>query len=108
MTTLAYKILTADQWDQFQSVGIFTGAPVDLADGYIHMSTADQLDETLAKHFAGQTDVVIATIDLTQLGDALKWEVSRGGSLFPHYYGALPMAAVVEAKPASTQQATNC
>ena len=93
--TLAYKILTADQWGQFQSEGVFTGAPVDVADGYIHMSTADQLDETLARHFAGQTGLVIATIDLTQLGDALKWEVSRGGALFPHYYGALPIAAVV-------------
>jgi uncharacterized protein (DUF952 family) len=94
--TVAYKILTADQWTQFQHDGIFTGAPVDLADGYIHMSTTDQLDETLARHFAGQTGLVIATIDLTQLGDALKWEVSRGGARFPHYYGALPMAAVVE------------
>ena len=93
--TCAYKILTADQWAQFQDEGIFTGAPVDLADGYIHMSTTDQLDETLARHFAGQTGLVIATIDLTQLGDALKWEVSRGGALFPHYHGALPMAAVV-------------
>ena len=95
MMPIAYKILTADQWGQFQSEGVFTGAPVDVADGYIHMSTADQLGETLAKHFAGQTGLVIATIDLTQLGDALKWEVSRGGALFPHYYGALPIAAVV-------------
>ena len=98
--TIAYKILTASQWAQFQSQSVFTGAPVDLADGYIHMSTADQLDETLAKHFAGQIGLVIATIDLAQLGDALKWEASRGGALFPHYYGALPMAAVVETKPA--------
>jgi uncharacterized protein (DUF952 family) len=97
--TLAHKILTADQWAQFQSEGVFTGAPVDLADGYIHMSTADQLGETLAKHFAGQTGLVIATIDLTVLGDALKWEVSRGGALFPHFYGALPMAAVVGTTP---------
>jgi uncharacterized protein (DUF952 family) len=96
MTDAAYKILTADQWAQFQSAGEFTGAPVDLADGYIHMSTAEQLEETLAKHFAGQTALVIATIDLTQLGEALKWEVSRGGALFPHYYGALPMAAVIK------------
>ncbi len=96
---LAYKILTADQWAQFQSEGIFTGAPIDLADGYIHLSTADQLDETLAKHFAGQAGLVIATIDPTQLGDALKWEISRGGALFPHYYGALPMAAVVKTTP---------
>ena len=96
--TLAYKILTADQWAQFQSESVFTGAPVDLADGYIHMSTTDQFDETLAKHFAGQSGLVIATIDLTHLGDALKWEVSRGGALFPHYYGALPMTAVVETR----------
>ena len=98
--TTAYKILTTNQWAQFQTEGVFTGAPVDLADGYIHMSTADQLDETLAKHFAGQSGLVIATIDLTQLGDALKWEVSRGGALFPHYYGALPMAAVIKTEAA--------
>ena len=96
----AYKILTAYQWAQFQSEGVFTGAPVDLADGYIHMSTAEQLNETLARHFAGQSNLVIATIDLTHLGDALKWEVSRGGALFPHYYEALPMAAVVKTEPA--------
>ena len=99
--TVTYKILTADQWAQFQSESVFTGAPVDLADGYIHMSTTDQLDETLAKHFAGQTGLVIATIDLSQLGDALKWEISRGGALFPHYYGVLPMAAVVASESMS-------
>ncbi|CAN5294854.1 DUF952 domain-containing protein [soil metagenome] len=93
---IAYKILTADQWAEFQATGAFKGAPVDLADGYIHMSTADQLDETLAKHFAGQSGLVIASIELDTLGDALKWEVSRGGALFPHYYGELPMTAVVE------------
>ncbi len=98
--TLAYKILTSDQWLQFKSDGVFSGAPVDIADGYIHMSTAEQLAETLVKHFAGQTGLVIATIDLTQLSDALKWEVSRGGALFPHHYGALPMAAVIKTEPA--------
>ncbi len=97
--TVAYKILTAENWAQFQVEGVFTGAPVDLDDGYIHMSTAEQLDETLAKHFAGHVGLVIATIDLTHLNDALKWEVSRGGALFPHFYGALPMAAVVEIQP---------
>ena len=93
---IAFKILTADQWQQFQTDGAFSGAPVDLADGYIHMSTAEQLDETLAKHFAGQSGLVIATIDLDVLGEALKWEPSRGGALFPHCYGTLPMSAVVE------------
>jgi uncharacterized protein (DUF952 family) len=94
--SLAFKILTAVQWAQFQTAGEFTGAPVDLADGYIHMSTAEQLEETLTKHFVGQSDLVIATIDLTVLGDALKWEVSRGGALFPHFYGALPMASIIK------------
>jgi uncharacterized protein (DUF952 family) len=91
---IAFKILTADQWHQFQTDGAFAGAPVDLADGYIHMSTAEQLDETRTKHFAGQTGLVIASIDLEALGDALKWEVSRGGAHFPHYYGKLPLSAV--------------
>jgi uncharacterized protein (DUF952 family) len=95
MTQTAFKIFTADQWAQFQSDGIFAGAPVDLADGYIHMSTADQTAETLAKHFAGQSGLVIAEIDLSGFGDALKWEVSRGGALFPHVYGVLQMVAVV-------------
>jgi uncharacterized protein (DUF952 family) len=92
---IAFKILTADQWSQFQTDGVFHGAPVDLGDGYIHMSTAAQVDETLSKHFAGQSGLVIAAIDLTACGDALKWEVSRGGALFPHLYAPLPMTAVL-------------
>ena len=92
--SIAYKILTADQWAVFEREGLFTGAPVDLADGYIHLSTADQLEETLAKHFAGQSALVIAEIDLSGFGAALKWEVSRGDQLFPHIYGVLPMSAV--------------
>jgi uncharacterized protein (DUF952 family) len=97
--TTAFKILTGGQWSQFQADGIFHGAPVDLADGYIHLSTADQLEGTLEKHFAGQTDLVIAEVDLTVLESMIKWEVSRGGALFPHIYGALPMAAIRCAKP---------
>ena len=90
----AYKILTSDQWAQFQADGVFHGAPVDLTDGYIHMSAADQVAGTLDKHFAGQTALVIAEVDLAVLGDSIRWEVSRGGALFPHIYGPLPMAAV--------------
>jgi uncharacterized protein (DUF952 family) len=93
--TTAYKILTADQWAQFQSDGLFDGAPVEVADGYIHLSAADQLQGTLDKHFAGQRDLVIAEIDLAALGDTVKWEVSRGDALFPHVYGTLPIAAVL-------------
>ncbi|TNE45591.1 MAG: DUF952 domain-containing protein [Sphingomonadales bacterium] len=95
MTDLfAYKILTRDQWDQFRADGIFHGAPVDLADGYIHLSTRAQTAETVAKHFAGQDDLVLAMVDLAALGATVKWEVSRGGALFPHVYGPLPMSAV--------------
>lgn len=92
--TRAFKIFTADQWQQFEADGSFAGAPVDLADGYIHMSTSDQLDGTLEKHFAGQEGLVIAEIDLSDFGDALQWEVSRGGALFPHLYAELPISSV--------------
>lgn len=98
--TTAYKILTAEQWAQFQDEGIFQGAPVDLADGYIHLSATEQLQGTLDKHFAGQTGLVIAEVDLAALGDVVKWEVSRGGALFPHIYGILPMTAVLGTRPA--------
>jgi uncharacterized protein (DUF952 family) len=91
----AFKILTAEQWAQFQADGIFHGAPVDLADGYIHLSATDQLQGTLDKHFAGHHGLVIAEVDLTALGDLVRWEVSRGGALFPHIYGPLPMAAII-------------
>ena len=91
----AFKILTSGQWAAFQSAGIFMGAPVDLADGYIHLSVADQVQGTLDKHFSGQDGLVLAEVDLVALGDAVRWEVSRGGALFPHIYGPLPMAAVI-------------
>ena len=96
----AFKIVTADQWAQFQANGVFHGASVDLADGYIHLSTADQLRGTLDKHFAGQSGLVIAEVDLGALGDGVRWEVSRGGDLFPHIYRSLPMTAVRGSRPA--------
>jgi uncharacterized protein (DUF952 family) len=85
--TIAYKVLTADQLAVLEHAGSFAGAPVDLADGYIHLSTADQLAETIEKHFVGQSDLQIVAVDLEPLGDAVKWEESRGGALFPHIYG---------------------
>ena len=91
----AFKILTAEQFAEWLAAGRFAGAPVDLADGYIHLSTADQLQGTLDKHFAGQTGLVIAEIDLERLGDTVRWEVSRGGALFPHVYGEIPFAAII-------------
>jgi len=95
----AYKVLTADQWAALRA-GTFEGAPVDLADGYVHLSTASQLKGTLQKHFAGQTGLMVATVDLTRLGDAVRWEISRGGEEFPHLYGRLTMDAVIASTPA--------
>lgn len=95
MTATAFKILTAEQWAQFETDGVFAGAPVDLADGYIHLSAADQVQGTLDKHFSGQSGLVIAEIDLGALGDTVRWEASRGGALFPHIYGPLPLEAVM-------------
>ncbi len=90
----AYKILTAEQYDRLKSDGVFEGAPIDLADGYIHMSTRDQAAETAARHFAAQDRLVLLMVDLAPFGDSVKWEPSRGGALFPHLYGSLPLSAV--------------
>lgn len=92
--TLIYKISPKAAWLEAQARGVFTGAPVDVADGYIHFSTAAQARETAAKHFTGQAGLVLAAIDAAALGAALKWEPSRGGDLFPHLYADLPMSAV--------------
>lgn len=92
--TTAYKVLTAGQMAELET-GSFAGAPIDLQDGYIHLSTAAQLQETLDKHFAGQPDLWLAAVDLEALGDALKWEPSRGGQLFPHLYGPLTLETVI-------------
>jgi uncharacterized protein (DUF952 family) len=99
----AFKILTAAQWSSFQADRRFEGSPADRADGYIHLSAADQVEDTLARHFPGQTGLVLAEVDLAALGDALRWEESRGGAPFPHVYGALPLAAVVGARPLADQ-----
>lgn len=90
----AYKVLTADQMAVLERDGIFLGAPIDLADGYIHLSTCEQLTETVDKHFAGQTALHVAAVDLGSFGASLKWEESRGGQLFPHLYGPLLLEAV--------------
>lgn len=90
---LAFKVLTADQMVELEH-GRFEGAPVDLADGYIHLSTADQLTETVDRHFAGQADLWVAAVDLEALGETIRWEVSRGGAEFPHIYGRLTLDVV--------------
>ena len=96
---IAYKILTAAELATLEQGGRFAGAPIDLADGYVHLSTADQLAETIAKHFAGQADLQIAAVDLDALGEAIRWEPSRGGQLFPHLYGALTLETILAYGP---------
>jgi uncharacterized protein (DUF952 family) len=94
-----YKICPAALWREAEAVGRFDGAPVDLADGFIHFSTATQAVETAARHFAGQDGLLLVAVDAFALGDALRYEVSRGGALFPHLYAPLPLAAVRSVKP---------
>jgi uncharacterized protein (DUF952 family) len=90
----AYKVLTSEQMTALERDGTFAGAPIDLADGYIHLSTCEQLTETVDKHFAGQTGLHVAAVDLGSFGASLKWEASRGGQLFPHLYGPLLLETV--------------
>lgn len=96
---LIYKICPETLWREAEAVGVFTGAPVDLKDGFIHFSTAAQVRETAAKHFAGQKDLLLLAVREEALGDALRYEPSRGGDLFPHLYGPMPLGAVAWAKP---------
>jgi uncharacterized protein (DUF952 family) len=98
MTTLIYKIAPLALWREAEAEGTFAGAPVDLADGFIHFSTAGQVRETAAKHFAGQDGLVLVAVAVERLGEALKWEVSRGGALFPHLYAELDPAAAAWVK----------
>ena len=87
---LIYKILPRAEWEAASAKGLFEGSTIDLKDGFIHFSAADQWAETLAKHFAGQTDLLLVAVEADALGPGLKWEASRGGALFPHLYGVLP------------------
>ena len=98
METIVYKIATRDEWAAAEETGVFAGAPVDLVDGFIHFSTAAQVGETAAKHFAGRDDLKLVAVDAARLGDALTWEVSRGGALFPHLYAPLDLSAVLWVK----------
>ena len=92
---LVYKIFRRPEWDALVRDGHSAGAPVDLADGYIHLSTAQQVMETAARHFRGESDLVLVALDSDRLGPSLRWEPSRGGDLFPHLYRALRREDVV-------------
>ena len=99
MSGVIYKLCERAAWEAAKREGAFIGSAADLRDGFIHFSTAAQLRETAAKHFAGIEDLVLVAVDSNIWGDRLKWEISRGGDLFPHLYGPLPVAAVLWAKP---------
>lgn len=99
MTTLIYKIADRSEFERAAAIGRYDGARVDLDDGFIHFSTGEQLRETARRHFAGKDDLLLVAVDAVRLGDALRYEPSRGGDLFPHLYSALDMANVVWATP---------
>lgn len=92
---MIFKICTQVQWAVAQSAGTFAGSPGDLRDGFVHLSSAAQVAATAAKHFAGQPDLLLLTVTAKALGEALRWEPARGGDLFPHCHGPLPLAAVI-------------
>jgi len=97
--TIIYKICPASEWRAAERAGVYTGSAVDRRDGFIHFSTAEQVAETAAKHFFGQRDLVLVSVDAANLGKRLKWGPSRGGALFPHLYGALELSAVLRVEP---------
>jgi len=91
---LVYRLAVPSRWAEAMQAGKFTGEADDVRDGFIHFSTADQLPGTLEKHYSGHDRLALVEVPVSELGDALKWETSRGGDLFPHLYGDLPMLAV--------------
>lgn len=93
-----YKILTSTEWASARGTGVFDGSEDDRRDGFIHLSTAEQAPETVRRHFRGRGSLVLLAFDSTRLGEALQWEPSRDGSLFPHLYGVLDLALVEEAQ----------
>ena len=94
-----YKICPRALWRAAEAAGQFTGSPVDHQDGFIHFSTITQLAETASRHFAGQADLLLVEVEAAALGEALRFEPSRGGDLFPHLYGTLPLDAVTTVEP---------
>lgn len=104
---MIYKLLPTTEWDDALAAGTFTGSAVDRQDGFIHLSGRDQVVETARRHFAGATELTLLSVEEERLGDTLRWEPSRGGHLFPHVYGPLPVTAVAAAQalPADTPAA---
>jgi uncharacterized protein (DUF952 family) len=91
-----YKIMPRREWETAQANGLFEGSKVDRRDGFIHLSAAHQVRATAQKHFSGKSDLMLLSVSGEALGPSLKWEVSRGGDLFPHVYGPLPLSAITD------------
>ncbi|HBS51190.1 MAG TPA: DUF952 domain-containing protein [Rhodobacteraceae bacterium] len=100
---LIYKIFRAEEWAALQAQGETRGAPIDVADGFVHFSTAEQAAETAAKHFAGAENLTLVACDAQKMGDDLKWEVSRGGAEFPHLYRPLRLSEIAWTAPLPLQ-----
>ena len=99
-----YKVCSKTVWEEVRSLTSWAGSPHDLRDGFIHFSTEDQLAGTLQKHYSGQADLMLLSIESETLGDALKWEPSRGGDLFPHLYGPLSIASIISVEELKPEQ----
>ena len=99
LAATAFKILTAQQWSDWKDAGVLHGAPIDLQDGFIHLSTTAQVRGTAARHFTGEDGLLLVGVDPQRLGAALRYEPSRGGALFPHLYAPLCLEAVISVKP---------
>ena len=99
MTPIVYKLVDRTAWQAAETAGSFTGSAVDRRDGFVHFSGPAQVRETAARYFAGQEDLLLVAVDAAALGAALRWEPSRGGDLFPHLYGPLPITAVRAVMP---------
>lgn len=104
--TVIYRIIAAADWAAAEAAGAFAGTAHDIRDGFIHFSTAAQAAETAAKHYAGQTGLLLLAVDTAALTAPLKWEKSRNDDLFPHLYGSLPVAAVARVLPLPLDAAT--
>ena len=101
--TRVYKVVSQTEWADAEREGVFGGAAIDLADGYIHLSSGEQVERTVALYFADRDDLVLVALEAESLGEALKWEPSRGGALFPHLYATLPLDQAVVAKTFSSR-----
>jgi uncharacterized protein (DUF952 family) len=97
--TRIYKLVSRADWEAAEASGVFNGAAIDIADGFIHFSSAEQVEETAARYFAGRTDLLLVAVDAAALGEALRWEVSRGGALFPHLYAPLHVEKIARIDP---------